>query len=896
MLGAALGLVCLLPGLAWAQVTDRERELYQQALAAANLGPNDLIWDRRPFTDAWRMPLIDRALDRPFETGDALMSLQRTTATNSPSQILALLAATAYGETWRPRSVEDALIEDAQLPAEVRRPVSAIARAIAQATLQVRKATEKLTEADARLVIESLPQLAVEEESLRFDFVRQPSATLTEVLGLLEQVDLAAIRAAAAQLSSAIDEQLPALQRTTYDPKEPLSFRVYGQLVRLMGRGSDKFAYTDAMLAIDFGGDDVYEGRPGAGVRYAAVLIDLGGNDRYQGRDLSVGTGVLGIGIARDLSGDDTYAGNNLSCGVGMAGVGLLIDSAGDDVYRAKTLAQGFGMFGVGLLVDASGDDLYQLGLMGQGAARTSGVGMLIDRKGDDTYRAGGIIVNSPLFEDVTYSFAQGYASGYREDTGGISGGIGMLTDMEGRDAYMSETYAQGASYWLSIGSLLDGAGHDSYSGYHYVQSSAMHLCAAYLMDLAGDDSYSTKFGASHAIGHDYGVAMLLDRAGNDLYFAQDSIPGIGNANGIGLFIEGAGNDRYQGPPGRGNAARGSGSVGLFVDGDGQDVYRDGLADGQVRRPDAWSLGYDLASSKIDAGPSERTAPRPLPGSLPVPNTAEMEQLYRRATQWSVGTAQAQVEEALSKLVGVGLPAVQWMLDKKLTTSDRLQNRAFVHVIRDVGVEAQRLLGAKIASGNLNEKRNGLAIAVDGNFREAAGVVPGLMSVPELQNNAVRAAGVLGANEAVPSLMRLAANRSQLGLSALISLAQIGDERAFTTAESLLITGSLPVRQAAIDLMVKFPLRATATGQRLLLEKEERSVRIGVELLGRVGTPEALAEVGTRLLAPSPGVRAQAILALQGQCPEDLRLRFLSMRMDPDAMVRAVAMRADPGR
>src|SRR5205823_9991597 len=133
------------------------------------------------------------------------------------------------------------------------------------------------------------------------------------------------------------------------------------------------------------------------------------------------------------------------------------------------------------------------------------------DRKGDDIYRAGGLVLNSPLFATVHYSNAQGYASGYREDTGGVSGGVGLLTDLEGDDSYLGETYCQAASYWFSLGSLYDQSGNDTYSAYHYAQASAMHCCGAYLFDLAGDDSYTIKYGAGHAIGHDYGVAFLLD-------------------------------------------------------------------------------------------------------------------------------------------------------------------------------------------------------------------------------------------------------------------------------------------------------------------------------------------------------------------------------------------------
>lgn len=883
--------------IAQAQLTDTEKSLIDQVLKIGNLKRSDLLWDRRPFNDAWRMPFINDALDAPIETTDELLRLHRNLGNLSPNQMMEAYSTRLYKEKWPAEQVLPTLEESADIPPELRAIVGRLTQAIAAASSEVRASLSSLSDVEQRTLIEGLPRLAAEAAEIKFDFVKQPMPSRAELFGLAQKIDTSRIRAAGSRLALALQTVLPSLQRTasSINMTEPVTARIGGMIVRIHGKGSDIHDATDSSLTIDLGGNDIYRGRAGAGVANASVLLDLGGDDRYEGKDASIGAGLLGIGIARDVEGDDVYLKSSLSAGCGIAGVGMLVDTGGTDRYEHPSLAQGFGLLGVGILVDTKGDDFYKVGLYGQGCARTAGVGHLVDREGDDTYRAGGIQLNSPLFADVYYSFAQGCSMGYREDTGGISGGVGLLTDLDGRDAYLAETYAQAASYWLAVGSLYDAAGHDRYSGYHYCQASAMHLCASYLFDLSGDDLYAMSFGASHAIGHDYGVAVMLDRAGNDNYFAQDSVPGIGNANGLGLFIDVDGTDRYQGPPGRGNASRGSGSVGLFVDGNGQDVYRDGFGDGQSSSSDSWGFGVDLPTKRTVSTVDGPAKARPVPGSIPVPDNARMEKLYGQATQWAVGTAQAAVEEALSELVGIGVPAAQWMIDKKLAGADRLQQRAFVEVLRDAGTEARQILANKLLRGSLAEKRNGLGVASDGKFKEVGPAIPALIEVPELQLQAVRAAGSLNSQPSVPLLLPLAAQRSNLGLAAMVSLAQIGDERGYSTAEALL-GGNLLLRKAALQLMVKFPLRATETGKRLLLDPDERMIRIGVELLGMVASEEALKEVASRLLDPSPAVRCQALLALNGQCPSDVRLTFMSLRNDPDPMVRAVAARVEPGR
>ncbi|MEQ1933462.1 MAG: hypothetical protein ABL962_06235, partial [Fimbriimonadaceae bacterium] len=624
--------------------------------------------------------------------------------------------------------------------------------------------------------------------------------------------------------------------------------------------------------------------------------IDMGGNDLYKLPDVGAGCGLVGIGLAYDFGGHDNFRGGSLCFGAGIAGVGAFFKEGGDDSYQSSTLSQGFGCFGVGLLIDTRGSDLYKVELLGQGAAKSVGWGQLIDRGGDDTYRAGGLVLNSPLFTDVHYSNAQGYAAGYREDTGGIGGGIGLLTDLAGDDAYIGETYCQAASYWYALGSLYDAAGKDTYNAYHYAQASAMHMCGAYLFDLAGDDAYMTNFGASHAIGHDYGVAVLLDRAGSDVYAGRDSRPGTGNANGLGIFIDGAGDDRYSGPAGVGNPARNSGSLGIFVDLAGQDQYRTGLEDAEAAFREQWGIAYDVESKPAtDVGASVGPPP-PAVGSIAKPDDAALEKLYVRATQWNVGSAQGDVTLAMNELIGIGMPAITWMIDKHLAAASRLEQRAFVDLMNAIGAPAKSAIAAVVEGPDDAASNVAMMICIDGLTLEAGQSIAVAIVKPKRQRIAARAAGLLSSSGAVDELVKLAEGPDLLtALNATISLGLLGDIKGSQVAQKLLESPELPIRRAAIMVLAR-SVEAPFLGKSLIDSGSEASTRTGIELLAVVGTPAALKDIGTKLGDERPGVRISALIALNGRAPEEFRQAVLDRRRDPDARVRAVALRIDPGR
>lgn len=891
-----IGVVVLLAAaVSFGQWKPAERQAIDNTLFLGNLQESDLTWDRRPFNDVYRLSIVNAAIDRPIDTSDHLMGLSSQLVGASVSGALSTIESTF--PAWDGKATAKSTVSgDFTGPAALSAPIFSLVASIARADEEITLATKSLSGDERRQLIDSLPIAMGEEFAPKLDFAKSPSLNLQQVLALLRKVDYRRIIRAATVLAEESEAAMRQLAKFSGDLEKPIVQSILGHKIYLYGRGDDLHLEGDGALTVDLGGNDRYLGRVGLGIGASGVLLDLGsGDDLYQTRDLSLGAGLLGIGIARDEGGDDVYRTGALSLGCGIAGVGVFSDAFGSDLYQSQMMSQGYGAFGIGMVVDAKGDDFYDLPLYGQGMGRTEGIGILVDRAGRDVYRAGGSALNSPLFSDVHYSFAQGMGMGFREDTGGISGGVGMLLDGGGDDAYLAETYAQAASYWFGLGVLWDRDGHDQYSAYHYAQSSAMHLTAAYLFDLAGDDAYSLKFGAGHAIGHDYGVAVLFDRAGNDVYAARDSNPSTGNANGLGIFVDAAGDDRYAGPPGRGNAARGTGSLGLFVDMSGQDKYREGLGDGSASVTDSWGIGFDFESPKI-AGTGSPPIERPQPGSLSRPVDSELAVIYQKATQWGVGNAQAEVEQSINKLIGIGMPAAAWMLETKLAGADRLQLRAFSAVIGAVGAPARNALAAKAATGTLEEKRNALSIAVDGRIAEVAPVVPGLIGVPELKLQAIRAAGALGSRESVEALLPLTRGVDGTSVAAAVSLAQIGDERSTSTAENWLSSPNLPIRKAGIQLLAKFPEASMAIGARLLLEGPERRSRTGIELLGALGTPAALDLVATRLLDPSPGIRIQCLITLNGKCPEDRRLTLTSLRNDPDPNVRAVAQRIDPGR
>jgi len=223
--------------------------------------------------------------------------------------------------------------------------------------------------------------------------------------------------------------------------------------------------------------------------------------------------------------------------------------------------------------------------------------------------------------------------------------------------------------------------------------------------------------------------------------------------------------------------------------------------------------------------------------------------------------------------------------------------RAFVAVIGGLGADGRTMIAPKVASDSVDEARVALRIVTDGGFKEAAPFVPAALAKPELQRAAAAAAGALGSRESVNALMALTISPDYLtALNAVVSLGQIADPSSVGTAQALLSSSELPIRKAAIQFLSKFPVQAVQAAESLLESSNPQLARTGVEVLGAVGTPEALDAVGKVLASGSSGMRIQALIALDGRVPEAYRSAVADARKDPDPIVRAVASRIDLGR
>jgi len=265
---------------------------------------------------------------------------------------------------------------------------------------------------------------------------------------------------------------------------------------------------------------------------------------------------------------------------------------------------------------------------------------------------------------------------GFRPRAGG---GIATLYDAgSGADFYDAEVMSFGSSYWYSLGMLIDDGGNDKYSLSHYGLGSGIHLSVGALYDEGGDDQYRSRWGVVGATPHDLSVGMMVDGGGEDYYQVGDGWGGS-LTNSFGLFIERAGNDLYS-TRGEGCSlgnvrwARGFGGVAMFVDEEGTDAYPRGEVghDSTTWIQGGWGIGMDLP----------RKAPPPIPEEklkdpvlTPEDSARSIEECFKQASQWEVGSARESVAIGRKALLAKGVPAVVWVIENKMGTKDGLEQR-----------------------------------------------------------------------------------------------------------------------------------------------------------------------------------------------------------------------------
>jgi hypothetical protein len=267
----------------------------------------------------------------------------------------------------------------------------------------------------------------------------------------------------------------------------------------------------------------------------------------------------------------------------------FILDLGGNDFYTGNNGGSNGRAVPLALVIDLAGDDAYESTLKSAQGAGCLGIGGLLDLAGDDEY--------------IGQQWCQGV--GYA--------GVGWLEDCAGNDTYRGRTFCQGVGLF-GLGMLIDDAGDDRYEGDAHVQGVGLAKGIGELIERSGNDQYYAKglyptsygdagiFDAwSQGCGTGFrtvasgGLGLVLDADGTDRMEAGNFSQGGGYYYGLGILeAHGNGDDTYIGSRyNQGFAAHQA--LGVFLEDGGNDFYT-------TRQAVAQGLAWDeCATLFIDA-------------------------------------------------------------------------------------------------------------------------------------------------------------------------------------------------------------------------------------------------------------------------------------------------------
>lgn len=857
-------------GIADAQLSSTEMKAIQDALTVGDMGVKDLNLPRPLPTDSFLLPVVKLALSQPLDGANALLYLHSEALSKPAAALLGVADTDAFGDkpsTAGPSS-EPSLPK--KLPAPMAESVGRLIGGIEQANAAISNALSKLTVQERTDLVSTLPVIASDGQITTAFSPKRLSDSGPEIAAL-GRVDLAAIRAAGARLESIVEGEVPKLKQmqAEYAFQGDLTTTVDGLKVEISGGEDTEHAANDAALCISFGPRAHFTGRYGAGMANAGVLIDLSASSTYDVPDASVGCGILGIGIAHIAGGGHMLRSHALAFGAGLGGVGVLTVEGGLNDFDSSAMAQGFGAWGIGLLDAKGGENSFRGKYLCQGAGRTGGLGWLVEQAGRNHYRCGRLVKDG---EDGFRTMGQGFGGGLGA---GLSGGLGLLTAKGSEDVAIGDSLCQGAGAWSGVGSVYNDGSDATWEADAKAQGVGEESGAGYFFQEGSDNLMGLHEALGHGAGWRYGLGVVAVRGNHNVFAARDEKAGFGDDRGCGLFLLDGDGNRVFGEPG---IAAGN-SLGLCVSLGADNAVGGANATDVALSHSEWSAVY-LAPGT----PSTVIDPAPLPplDSVPMPDDLTMQSVT------------GDLASNRGHLAGMGKKGLMWVLQHRLKNlkSDEVGDLAFlVKVNGDAGAQ---LLQPFLNDPDETVDANAFRVAIAANASGVApNVVPGLKQ-PSVQALAAEAAGLFGVKEAVPDLMVLAGSSdANTAASAAIALAEIGDPQSLTTAQALVLSDVLPVRKASLQLLAKFPSQGMTTAQGLVTGSDMRGRAIGLELLGLIGTAEALDLAGGYLTDQNPGVRIQAARALDAKCPDKYRTALLLLRQDSDPLVRAAAMDVD---
>lgn len=678
-----------------------EREKIKQALQIQGITETELGFEKKWALDSiYRLKIVTQLLDNPLQTPpylDKSVKMVDSLKDNLVKNLIFLSNQLDIKITNQDiKHIEQKITQQLNASKETHLLVRTMLASYQVADDYLQQAIKNLTETEVNKLLMMSPVLWSDEQdtlsglkgALHREFGKEIDTSIkVEMDTMLEWftlLDRKALTMSGLAIAIGVDEVLNILKDTSlvYLSKET----EWGKIV--IGSEEDNVYEGGYALIIDLGGNDTYKGGMAGGIGILShpfsVVIDLDGNDLYdaQTKLFSFGAGLFGCGILIDMKGNDTYKSFHNSLGAGLLGTGILFDSEGDDIYTSGCFSQGAGNLGIGILTDLQGNDTYRAYENCQAFSSTWGYGLLGDFEGNDVYYSGGEYLHKPLLPFDYRALSQGFSIGFRPTA---SGGIALLYDKSGQDYYNGGVFAQGTSYWYSLGMLYDGEGNDFYNATQYAQGAGIHLAIGILVDQAGDDHYFSRFGPAQGEGHDFSVGILIDKKGNDSYLTSGG-QGIGLTNSFGLLIDNEGDDVYATKEknfgqGMANWSRGFGGIGVFIDLQGNDKYpRESPAENTTNwTQSVYGVGIDIEGKARDIEAEIQEEPDTIKLK-----TASIEDVFKEAALWEVGSAKKRVKAGRAELSKRSMQAIDYIFDKKIATKDGLELRAIEELAKSL--------------------------------------------------------------------------------------------------------------------------------------------------------------------------------------------------------------------
>lgn len=584
-----------------ATYTAEELAALDRALHAVNCDRGDLEFRKDLAKGTGCFPLVKEMLRDPLRIAAAMDLVARATRADGPGADLPFLSALGLADAMRQdvaptgwgslSPVEWRSDEGFAAPAPFRpeAPGPALEALTAVASTQPRLAlaagSGATEEGDGELLLRVLrrrlpdemamrevfasPYEAAAEAAIQAHLKDRPPAYVHELGARIPVGDL---REAWYRAFGALLRAAPTWPRAAFPADAPLVRDTPFGRIALGTPGPDRYEGDYAVL-VDPGGDDTYvNARVGTAFgtegRRVGLLMDLGGNDVYACRDVdaTLGCALLGVAAFLDLGqGNDRYEGGHGSMGAAVGGVALFYDDGGSDLYQAKTFAQGAAGFGLAVFLDDA--------VQPPPTIRT-------DEETKDP------IAIAAWDNDRLSAWADAQAFAR-------CGGVALCLNTRGNDTYEAggvylhaplfadryQSFSQGFAIGArehdmagGIALLIDREGNDRYLGDIYNQGVGYWYAAGLLWDGGGNDVYEmTQYGQGSGIH--LAVGGLVDVAGSDAYLMHSGLGQGGSHDyAASVLMDRGGSDRYLGN----TSCNGCGltnAVGLFFDRGGDDLY-----------------------------------------------------------------------------------------------------------------------------------------------------------------------------------------------------------------------------------------------------------------------------------------------------------------------------------